>query len=91
MALISLRYKTVQLSLLIVAVLSVGIWYHIFGEQHQYVFFIKPVISYISTGNLRGMHPVRQDGLLEVNTAGRHPLLDLIEDAERRWDEMHAR
>lgn len=34
---------------------------------------------------------IRDDGLLEVNKAGRHPLWDLTEDAEMRWHEMNAR
>ena len=36
-------------------------------------------------------HHVRQDGVLEVNMAGRHPFLDLMEDAERRFQQRQAR
>jgi len=36
-------------------------------------------------------HVVRPDGLLEVNMAGRHPLWDLLGDAERQWDELNSR
>jgi len=33
-------------------------------------------------------HFVRGDGLLEVNMEGRHPILELVEEGERRWKEM---
>lgn len=36
-------------------------------------------------------HTFRSDGLLEVNPAGRHPIYDLIERAEKEWEEKHKR
>ncbi|KAH7890255.1 glycosyl transferase family 90-domain-containing protein [Phlebopus sp. FC_14] len=36
---------------------------------------------------LSAPHIFRPDGLLAVNPQGRHPILDLIEDAERKWNE----
>ncbi|KAF8517049.1 hypothetical protein BU17DRAFT_92221 [Hysterangium stoloniferum] len=36
-------------------------------------------------------HFLRKDGLFEVNMAGRHPIRELIEGAERTWRQMHER
>lgn len=36
-------------------------------------------------GKRLGAHVFRPDGLLEVNPSGRHPIYDLIERAQRRW------
>jgi hypothetical protein len=39
----------------------------------------------------RPTHIFRPDGLLQVNPGGRHPILDLIDHAEREWDAKLAR
>ncbi|KAG2036385.1 glycosyl transferase family 90-domain-containing protein [Suillus americanus] len=39
----------------------------------------------------RPPHTFRPDGLLQVTPGGRHPILDLIEHAEREWDAKLAR
>ncbi|KAG1797482.1 glycosyl transferase family 90-domain-containing protein [Suillus plorans] len=39
----------------------------------------------------RPSHIFRPDGLLEVHPGGRHPILDLIEHAEKEWDAKLAR
>ncbi|KAG1844512.1 hypothetical protein DFJ58DRAFT_802581 [Suillus subalutaceus] len=39
----------------------------------------------------RPPHTFRPDGLLQVKPGGRHPILDLIEHAEREWDAKLAR
>ena len=36
-------------------------------------------------------HRFRSDGLLEVDPAGRHPIYDLIEMAEKEWEAKHKR
>jgi hypothetical protein len=36
-------------------------------------------------------HTDLPNGLLQANPAGRHPILDLVADAEREWDAMLAR
>jgi hypothetical protein len=38
-----------------------------------------------------GAHKFREDGLLEVNPDGRHPIYDLMARAERKWEEKLAR
>lgn len=38
-----------------------------------------------------GRHLYREDGLLEVNYNGSHPMLELIERAEEEWRNKHAR
>ena len=89
MALVSLHSKTVQLFLFLFGVLLVGTAYLSFRDYAEYAFLTA--ISNLSTRKVWAKHAIRQDGLLETNMAGRHPLLDLIEDGERRWDEMNAR
>jgi hypothetical protein len=44
-----------------------------------------------SSTNTFQSHKWRQDGLLEVNTKGRHPIFDLIERAEKEWEAKLAR
>jgi hypothetical protein len=39
----------------------------------------------------RPAHTFRPDGLLQVHPGGRHPILDLIEHAEKEWDAKLAR
>ncbi|KAG2085479.1 glycosyl transferase family 90-domain-containing protein [Suillus cothurnatus] len=39
----------------------------------------------------RPTHIFRPDGLLQVNPGGRHPILDLIDHAEKEWDAKLAR
>lgn len=36
-------------------------------------------------------HRFRSDGLLEVDPAGRHPIYDLIDKAEKEWEAKHKR
>jgi hypothetical protein len=38
-----------------------------------------------------GSHYFRDDGLVEVNIHGRHPIYDLMTVAEQRWEEKLAR
>lgn len=94
MATLTLRSKAVQLCLCIFGLLSVGIWYRSFREYyetHSYKGFTLLKSMMVSGDHRRTQHTLRQDGLLEVNITGRHPLWELIEDAEKRWDELHAR
>lgn len=42
-------------------------------------------------GHKLGTHYFREDGLVEVNPLGRHPIYDLMQIAERRWKEKLAR
>lgn len=36
-------------------------------------------------------HNYREDGLLEVNPEGAHPIFELIDQAERKWNQKIAR
>lgn len=36
-------------------------------------------------------HLYREDGLLETNPDGPHPILELIEQAQKRWDAKHKK
>ncbi|KAG2123705.1 glycosyltransferase family 90 protein [Suillus cothurnatus] len=57
------------------------------------LFSLAPTESVISTEPPppRPTHIFRPDGLLQVNPGGRHPILDLIDHAEKEWDAKLAR
>jgi hypothetical protein len=54
-----------------------------------------PVVTESSFANERGSsnggHVWREDGLVETNMQGPHPIMELMEKAENRWKEMHLR
>jgi hypothetical protein len=95
MAILTFRSKVVQLLLIAFGLLSVAIWYRSFREHYNlktYSHGSYAMLKSIVLGEIRwAKHTIRKDGLLEVNMTGRHPLWELIEDAERRWDELHAK
>jgi hypothetical protein len=95
MAILTFRSKVVQLLLIAFGLLSVAIWSRSFREHYNlktHSYGRYAMLKSIVLGEIRwAKHTIRKDGLLEVNMTGRDPLWELIEDAERRWDELHAK
>jgi hypothetical protein len=67
------------------------------GAHGQDVLEIPPAVPYHHPPNAQETdrtfqpHTWRSDGLLDVNPDGRHPIFDLMECAQREWNEKLAR
>ncbi|KAF8582177.1 glycosyltransferase family 90 protein [Ramaria rubella] len=85
---LSLRPPTILLILVVLALITLGAWFNSSDTESTGPHHDHPVVEWQVA---QAKHTMRSDGLLETNMAGRHPLWDLMEDAQRQWREMNAK
>lgn len=104
--LLSSRSALYQLFLLFVFLVAVLTWYRGYLDETTRAWYerVRPQEHSNSLDDLTNVtnegsppdvnhesHMSGPDGLLRTNMLGRHPLWQLLEDAERQWKELNAR